>query len=100
MNMIVQYAQHAIVPIAEYATQYGPNSIAVSSTLITHTVNVPSGSYSKDDLRGFVNDMASANVFVAGRHFRYQPSGSDVARMETVATMITATWRTLWPEIC
>jgi hypothetical protein len=61
MNMIVQYAQHAIVPIAEYATQYGPNSIAVSSTLITHTVNVPSGSYSKDDLRGFVNDMASAN---------------------------------------
>jgi hypothetical protein len=61
MNMIVQYAQHAIVPITEYAAQYGPNSIAVSPTLITHTVNVPSGSYSKSDLHGFVNDMASAN---------------------------------------
>lgn len=30
MNTIVQYAQHAIVPIAEYAAaQYGPNKVSV-----------------------------------------------------------------------
>jgi hypothetical protein len=65
MNMIVQYAQHALVPIVEYAAQYGPANVTVSSTLLTHTINVPSASYSKVDLRGFVNDIVAANSLSA-----------------------------------
>src|SRR5215831_16187944 len=30
MNQIVQYAQHAIVPVSEYAAQYGPNTVSIS----------------------------------------------------------------------
>lgn len=61
MNTIVQYAQHAAVPINEYAKQYGPNSIKVSPTLITSTVNVGGTSFSDSDLDGWVNTIATAN---------------------------------------
>ncbi len=61
MNTIVQYTQHAVVPISEYATQYGPNSVAVSPTFIRFTVNLPSGSYADSDVQTWVNDIVSAN---------------------------------------
>ena len=95
MNIIVQYAQHAIVPIAEYAAQYGPNSVAVSSTLITDTVDVPSGNYSKNDLHGFVNDIASANgipsndcIFVVSPQGVSSPDvGGDTAATHDIANL-------------
>jgi hypothetical protein len=65
MNMMVQYAQRAIMPIKEYAKQYGPNSTAISSTLITRTINVPSGNFSDSDLDGWANDIATANSLPA-----------------------------------
>ena len=34
MNQIVQYTQNALVPISEYASEYGPNSVSVSPTLL------------------------------------------------------------------
>ena len=52
MNQIVLYAQKAIVPISEYAAQYGPNTVSVSSTLLTYTVNLSGTSYSQSDLVG------------------------------------------------
>ena len=61
MNTMVQYAQRAIVPIQEYASQYGQNSVTVSSTLITDTVKVPSGSFGDSDLTTWVNKIASDN---------------------------------------
>lgn len=61
MNMIVQYARHAIIAISEYAAQYGPNTVTVSPTVLTHTVSVPSASYSDGDLQGWVNDIVSEN---------------------------------------
>jgi hypothetical protein len=61
MNMIVQYAQHAAIPISEYAGQYGPNSLSISPNLITYTANVPSASFTDADLQGWVNDMANQN---------------------------------------
>jgi hypothetical protein len=61
MNTIVQYAQHAVVPINEYAKQYGQNSVSVSPNLIIDTINVPSGSFGDSDLDGWVNQIASAN---------------------------------------
>jgi hypothetical protein len=61
MNQIVQYAQHAIVPISEYAAAYGPNSVTISPALLTYTANVPTGNFTDADLQGWVNDMVSAN---------------------------------------
>ncbi len=61
MNMIVQYAQHAVIPISEYAAQYGANTVSISPDLITYSANVPNTSYSDSDLQGWVNDMANQN---------------------------------------
>lgn len=61
MKQIVQYAQHAIVPISEYAAQYGPNAATISPTLLTYSVKVPSGKYTDKQLQGWVNDMATRN---------------------------------------
>lgn len=61
MNQIVAYAKHAIVPIQEYCSLYGPNSVAVSSTVLTKTVTLSGTSFSKDDLKGWVNSLKSQN---------------------------------------
>jgi hypothetical protein len=61
MNTILQYAQHAVVPISQYAAQYGSNTVSISPTLLSYTANVPSASYSDSDLQGWVNDMVSQN---------------------------------------
>jgi hypothetical protein len=63
MNQIVAYAQHAIVPISEYAAQYGPNTLNVSPALLTKTVSLTGTSFTDSDLQGWVNDLASANGF-------------------------------------
>ena len=63
MNQIVQYAQHAAVPIAKYASQYGPNALGISPTLLTKTVNLSGASFKDSDLQGWVNDLASSNGF-------------------------------------
>jgi hypothetical protein len=61
MNMIVQYAQHAVVSASEYAAQYGTNSVSVSPNFLTYTANVPSASYTDADLQGWVNDIVTKN---------------------------------------
>ena len=60
MNLIVQYARHAIVPISRYAAQYGPNTVQVSPTLLTFTAS-PKNMYTDQDVQGWVNQMASTN---------------------------------------
>jgi hypothetical protein len=66
MNTILQYAQHAVVPISEYATaQYGSNKISVSPILLTYTANVPTATFTDADLQGWVNDMVVANSLPA-----------------------------------
>ena len=61
MNQIVSYAQHAIVSLSQYAAQYGPNSVTVSSTLVTKTVSVPTGNFTDSDLQSWVNALVSDN---------------------------------------
>ena len=63
MNQIVQYAQHAIVPVSEYAAQYGPNTVSISPNLLTKTVSLSGTSFTDGDLQGWVNDLASSNSF-------------------------------------
>jgi hypothetical protein len=61
MNQIVQYAKHAVIPISEYAAQYGPNAVNVADSLLTKTVNVPSGTFTDGDLQGWVNALKNDN---------------------------------------
>jgi len=63
MTTIVAYAQHAIVPISEYAAaQYGPNTVSVSSTILRSIVSVPSGAFTDADLQGWISAIASDNT--------------------------------------
>src|SRR5262249_1384502 len=50
MNQIVEYAQHAVVPISEYAGLYGKNSVSVSPTLLTRTIILTGTSFTQGDL--------------------------------------------------
>lgn len=61
MNTIVQYARLAIVPIAEYAAQYGSSGVSISLSLISHTVNVPTASYTDSDVQTWVNEIVNQN---------------------------------------
>jgi hypothetical protein len=60
MNMIVEYARRAAVPISEYAAQYGGNSVSISPDVIAFSVNLPNASFTDGDLRAWVN-TASQN---------------------------------------
>ena len=61
MNQIVQPATHAVVPISEYAGQCRPDAVNVAATLLTKTVNVPSGTFTDNDVQGWVNALKSDN---------------------------------------
>ena len=76
MKTIVQYAQHAIVPISDYAALYGPNTVSVSPNVITYTASVPNASYQDSDVKGWVNDIAKKNQLPANSCvFIVSPSG-------------------------
>jgi hypothetical protein len=61
MAMIVQYAQHAIIPISESAALYGPNTVSISPSPLNYAVNLAGTSYTQGDLEGWVNDIVSQN---------------------------------------
>jgi len=63
MNQIVQYATHAAVSISEYAAQYGQNTLSVSTSLLTKTVNLSGTSFTDSNLQGWVNALATSNSF-------------------------------------
>ena len=62
MQMMIQYAQHAIVPILEMVHQeYGPSTTVISPTTIDYTAHMPAATFSDSDLQGWVNDILSTN---------------------------------------
>src|SRR5438105_2923312 len=63
MNQIVQYATRAAVSISEYAAQYGQNTLSVSTSLLTKTVNLSGTSFTDSNLQGWVNALATSNSF-------------------------------------
>ena len=82
MNQIVAYTQHAVVPISEYASQYGSNSLAVSPTLLTMTVSVPGGTYTDAQLQQWVNQLATNNGLSSGSCiFVISPQGVSAANV-------------------
>jgi hypothetical protein len=62
MQMMIQYAQHAIVPILEMAHQeYGATTTTIAPTTIDYTANMSGATFSNSDLKGWVNDILSTN---------------------------------------
>jgi hypothetical protein len=61
MNTIVQYAQHAITPIDEYAAQYGSTVTTVAPAIITYAVTLRRRSYGDADVKRWVNDIVTRN---------------------------------------
>ncbi|MDQ6947039.1 MAG: hypothetical protein M3256_12435, partial [Actinomycetota bacterium] len=61
MNTIVAYTKHAVVPICDYASQYGQNSAAVNGSFLRYSVTLGGTSYSDADLKGWVNDIVRSN---------------------------------------
>jgi hypothetical protein len=59
MNTIVQYAQRAIVPINEYASEYGSPRASVSPNILTYSVNLRRRAYNDANVKAWVNDIAS-----------------------------------------
>jgi hypothetical protein len=59
MNTALQFASHAVVPIVEYASQYGPNSVSVSTKIISFPVTLPGSTYNDAQLQSFVNTIAT-----------------------------------------
>jgi hypothetical protein len=56
----MQYAGLAVVPISEYASQYGPNKLVVAPSTVPLRVTVTSGKYNDSILSGWVDQLAKA----------------------------------------
>ncbi len=61
LNVAVQYATLAVVPISAYASQYGPNRLAVAGATIPFNAAVSGGKYNDSILSGWVDQLAKAN---------------------------------------
>lgn len=57
----IAFARLAVAPIAAYASQYGPNAVAVAPATVPFAVNVPGGSYTDQTLQGWVNAIVAQN---------------------------------------
>lgn len=61
MATALSYATQAAIPISKYAAQYGPNSVAVSQTILNYAVKLADTTYNNATLEEWVNDIKSAN---------------------------------------
>jgi hypothetical protein len=55
----VQYARLAVLPLSAYCSQYGPNSLTVSSTILGYAASIGGTTYNDDDVQGWVNSIRS-----------------------------------------
>src|SRR6266481_2121073 len=79
MQMMITYAQHAIVPITEFVEQeYGPTSTTISPTAIEYTANLSSSTFSDSDLQGWVNDILSTNGLTAANSIIVVPCPTGI----------------------
>ncbi len=62
---IIDYTNQAVQAIAAYTSQYGASPITVSKDILEHTVNLPSGVYSDDDLEQWIQ-LAIQPLFQSG----------------------------------
>ena len=57
----VNYASLAVDPIRRYASQYGPNSLEVSSNILTFTANLGGDTFTDGDVQGWVDTIVHDN---------------------------------------
>jgi hypothetical protein len=63
LNVAMQYTGLVISPISQYASQYGPNKLALTTSAIPLNAPVTSGKYNDSILSGWVDQLAKANGF-------------------------------------
>ncbi len=61
VNSAIKYAVAAAVPISEYCSQYGPNSLAVAAGAIPFSAPVTNAKYNDSTLSAWVDQLAKAN---------------------------------------
>ena len=59
MGVAIAYATRAVVPISRYASQYGPNQVAVSPNMLTLVFKTGRPWYHDSDLQSWVNKVKS-----------------------------------------
>ena len=57
----VNYASLAVGPIQRYVSQYGPNSLQVSSNILNFTVNLQGNTFTDDNVQGWVDTIVNDN---------------------------------------
>jgi hypothetical protein len=63
LKIAMQYAGLAVTPISEYASQYGPNRLAVAPTTIPFNASVTKARYNDSILSKWVDQLAKAKGF-------------------------------------
>ncbi|HYM39397.1 MAG TPA: hypothetical protein VEY12_04525 [Thermoplasmata archaeon] len=61
LDTAIAFARLVAAPISGYATQYGPNGVAVAPGPVAFAANVPGGTYNDQTLQGWVNAIVSQN---------------------------------------
>jgi hypothetical protein len=66
METLIQYGTAVADPISGYAAQYGSNSVTVSPTKLTFSVDVPTGKFNDGTLQGWCKSILKANNLSGG----------------------------------
>ncbi len=64
-DVAMGYAGLAVAPLSAYASQYGPNKLAVASAPVPFSATVTGGRYNDSILSGWADQIAKANGFGA-----------------------------------
>jgi hypothetical protein len=63
VQTIIDYSEHAVVPISKYASQYGSNSVEVSRDVLGYTEQMDRNEFTNTDMSEWVSDIAKENNF-------------------------------------
>ncbi|WP_158935207.1 hypothetical protein [Burkholderia sp. S171] len=57
----IDFARRAVIPITQYASQYGPNSVVVKPDPLTAPVTIQNAQYNDDTLRDWIKTIVTQN---------------------------------------
>ena len=61
LSTAIDFTRRAIVPIARYASQYGPNRLELAPQAVPFGANAPQGTFNDQTLQGWVNAIVAQN---------------------------------------
>jgi hypothetical protein len=59
LNTAIAYTQAAVGPISRYASQYGPNVLSISPSLVPFAANVPTAQFNDQILQGWIRAIVA-----------------------------------------